>query len=89
MTNRDVVVLKWHLKNGQNLVVTYPVHNNMVKNFKGIGIGDCEYQAETSVQVYELDYPLPMTDGFVHDLLIKSHAWEICKSQNQIIDAFA
>ena len=77
MTKSDVVVLKGHLKNGQNLVITYPAHNNMVKNFIGIGIGDCEYQAETSVQVYELDYPLPMTDGFVHDLLIKSHAWEI------------
>jgi len=77
MTNRDVVVLKGHLKNGQNLVVTYPVHNQMVKNFIGVGIGDCEYEADTSVQVYELDYPLPMTDGFVQDLLTNSHAWEI------------
>ena len=77
MTNRDVVVLKGHLKNGQNLVITYPAHNNMVKNFIGIGIGDCEYVADTSVQVYELDYKLPMTDEFVQDLLINSHAWEI------------
>jgi hypothetical protein len=49
----------------------------MVKNFIGIGIGDCEYVADTSVQVYELDYKLPMTDEFVQDLLINSHAWEI------------
>ena len=32
---------------------------------------------DTSVQVYDLDYKLPMTDDFVQDLLIKSHAWEI------------
>ena len=77
MTSTDVVVLKGHLKNGQNLVITYPAHNNMVKNFIGIGIGDCEYAADTSVQVYDLDYKLHMTDEFVQDLLIKSHAWEI------------
>ena len=77
MTKSDVVVLKGHLKNGQNLVVTYPVHNNMVKNFIGIGIGDCEYQAETSVQVYELDYSKPMTDEFVLSLLTDSHGWVI------------
>ena len=77
MTSTGVVVLKGHLKNGQNLVITYPAHNTMVKNFLGIGIGDCEYAADTSVQVYDLDYKLPMTDEFVQDLLIKSHAWEI------------
>ena len=77
MTNTDVVVLKGHLKNGQNLVITYPSHNTMVKNFIGIGIGDCEYKADTSVNVYQLDYNLPMTDDFVQDLLTKSHAWEI------------
>ncbi len=77
MTKTDVVVLKGHLKNGQNLVITYPAHNNMVKNFIGVGIGDCEYEADTSVQVYELDYNLPMTDEFVQDLLINSYAWEI------------
>tara|TARA_Y100000310_G_scaffold172915_1_gene173018 strand:- start:1955 stop:2326 length:372 start_codon:yes stop_codon:yes gene_type:complete len=77
MTKTDVVILKGYLKNGQNLVITYPAHNNMVKNFIGIGIGDCEYDADTSVQVYELDYNLPMTDEFVQDLLVNSHAWEI------------
>ena len=77
MTNRDVVVLKGYLKNEQNLVITYPAHNHMVKNFIGIGIGDCEYEAETSVQVYELDYNQPMSEEFVFDLLTKSHAWEI------------
>tara|TARA_R110000824_G_scaffold231782_1_gene419658 strand:- start:244 stop:615 length:372 start_codon:yes stop_codon:yes gene_type:complete len=77
MTKTDVVVLKGHLKNGQNLVITYPSHNTMVKNFIGIGIGDCEYEADTAVNVYQLDYNLPMTDDFVQDLLTKSHAWEI------------
>ncbi len=77
MSNRDVVILKGHLKNGQNLVLTYPSHNKMVKNFIGIGMGDCEMEAESSVQVYELDYNLPMSDEFVQDLLTTSHAWEI------------
>jgi len=77
MTNKDVVILKGELKNGHNLVITYPAHNNIIKNFIGIGIGDCEYAADTSIQVYELDYTLPMTDDFVQDLLINSHAWEI------------
>jgi hypothetical protein len=49
----------------------------MVKNFIGIGMGDCEMEAESSVQVYELDYNLPMSDEFVQDLLTTSHAWEI------------
>jgi len=77
MSNRDVIILKGHLKNGQNLVLTYPSHNKMVKNFIGIGMGDCEMEAESSVQVYELDYNLPMSDEFVQDLLTTSHAWEI------------
>ena len=77
MTSKDVVVLKGHLKNGQNLVITYPAHNHAVRNFIGIGIGDSEYRADSAVQVYDLDYNLPMTDDFVQDLLIKSHAWEI------------
>ena len=77
MINSDVVILKGYLKNEQNLVITYPSHNHMVRNFIGIGIGDCEYEAETSVQVYELDYNLPMNEEFVFDLLTKSHAWEI------------
>jgi hypothetical protein len=77
MSQKDVVVLKGHLKNDQDLILTYPSHNHMVKNFIGIGIGDCEYQAETSVQVYELDYNQPMTEEIVLDLLTTSHAWEI------------
>jgi hypothetical protein len=77
MSQKDVVVLKGHLKNGYNLIITYPSHNNMVKNFIGIGIGDCEYTAETSVKVYELDYNLPITDNFLQGLLVNSHAWEI------------
>ena len=77
MSQKDVVVLKGHLKNDQDLILTYPAHNHMVRNFIGVGIGDCEYTAETSVQVYELDYTLPMTEEFVLDLLTNSHAWEI------------
>ena len=77
MTNKDVVILKGEVKNGDSLVITYPAHNNNIKNFIGIGIGDCEYAADTSIQVYELDYNLPMTDDFVQDFLTKSHAWEI------------
>jgi hypothetical protein len=77
MSQKDVVVLKGHLKNDQDLILTYPAHNHMVRNFIGVGIGDCEYTAETSVQVYELDYNLPMTEEFVLDLLTTSHAWEI------------
>ena len=77
MSQKDVVVLKGYLKNDQDLILTYPAHNHMVRNFIGVGIGDCEYTAETSVQVYELDYTLPMTEEFVLDLLTNSHAWEI------------
>ena len=77
MSQKDVVILKGHLKCGQSLVLTYPVHNGMVRNFIGVGIGYCDYKADTSVEVYELDYNLPMTDEFVIDLLTKSHAWEI------------
>ena len=77
MSQNDVVVLKGHLKDDQSLVLTYPVYNGRVRNFIGVGIGYCDYKADTSVEVYELDYNLPMTDDFVIDLLTKSHAWEI------------
>ena len=77
MSARDVIVFKGYLNNQDTLIITYPAHNSMVKNFIGIGIGDCDYKADSSVQVYELDYNLPLTDDFVFDLLTNSHAWEI------------
>ena len=77
ITHREVAVLKGQLNNGDSLIITYPTSNHAVKNFIGIGISDREYLAETTVQVYELDYNLPMTDEFVLSLLTDSHGWDI------------
>ena len=77
MSNRDVAVFKGHLKNGDSLVITYPTINRVIRNFIGVGIGDCDYKADSSVQIYDLDYPKPMTDDFMFSLLTESHAWEI------------
>ena len=77
MSNRDVAVFKGHLNNGDSLVLTYPTINRVIRNFIGVGIGDCDYKADSSVQIYDLDYPKPMTDAFMFSLLTESHAWEI------------
>ena len=77
MAHRDVAVYKGYLDSGDSLIITYPTSNHAVRNFIGIGIADCDYTEDTSVQVYELDYNQPMTDEFVFDLLVKSHGWTI------------
>jgi len=77
MSHQHIVLYKGHLDNGDSLVITYPALNNAVKNFIGIGIADCDYRADTNVQVYELDYNQPMTDDFVLNLLTQSHGWDI------------
>jgi hypothetical protein len=77
MSNRDVAVFKGYLKNGDSLVITYPTINRVIRNFIGVGIGDCDYKADSSVQIYDLDYPKHMTDDFMFSLLTESHAWEI------------
>tara|TARA_R110002020_G_scaffold368411_1_gene580252 strand:+ start:667 stop:1038 length:372 start_codon:yes stop_codon:yes gene_type:complete len=77
MSNRDVAIFKGYLKNDDNIIITYPVSNHVIKNFIGVGIGDCEYTADGSVQVFDLDYPKRMTDDFMFSLLTDSYAWEI------------
>lgn len=77
ISNKEVAVFKGHLNNGDFLIITYPTSNHMIKNFIGIGISSREYSADTSVQVYELDYNEPMTDEFVFNLLTESHGWDI------------
>ena len=77
MVNKSVAVFKGYLKNGDSLILTYPTSNHAIKNFVGIGIGDCDHKADTSVQVYDLDYNLPMNDDFLFSLLVERHAWEI------------
>tara|TARA_Y100000310_G_C20645362_1_gene796263 strand:- start:1059 stop:1442 length:384 start_codon:yes stop_codon:yes gene_type:complete len=77
VSHREIAVLKGQLNNGDSLTITYPTSNHAVKNFIGIGISDCEYLADTNVQVYELDYNEPMTDEFVLSLLEDSHGWDI------------
>ena len=75
--HKHIALYKGYLDNGDSLVLTYPTSNNAVKNFIGIGIADCDYRADTNVQVYELDYNQPMTDDFVLNLLTQSHGWDI------------
>ena len=77
MSNNDVAVFKGYLKNGDSIAITYPCSNQLLKNFVGIGIGDCDYKAENRVQVFDLDYNMPMDDYFLFSLLVDSHAWEI------------
>ena len=77
IANREIVIFKGCLNNGSFLIITYPTSNHAVKNFIGIGMNEREYLADTNVQVYELDYNLPMTDEFVLSLLTDSHGWDI------------
>lgn len=77
LSHQHIVLYKGYLDNGDSLILTYPAFNNSVKNFIGIGIADCDYGADTNVQVYELDYDQPMTDDFVFNLLTQSHGWDI------------
>jgi len=77
MSYRDVVVFKGYLNNGDSLVLTYPSTNRVITNFLGVGIGDCDIKADSSIQIYDLDYPHRMTDAFMFSLLTESHAWEI------------
>ena len=78
----EICVFKGHLKNGDNMVLTYPRNGQIdgalvINNFIGLGVADCEYSAETNVAVYDLDYNKPMDDDFFLDLLQNSYGWEI------------
>ena len=42
-----------------------------------MGLGYCDYVAQTHVVVYDLDYNKPMTDEFFLSLLQDSYGWEI------------
>ncbi len=77
MSHTHIALYKGYLENGDTLIITYPTSNDNIRNFIGIGIADCDYKADTSVQVYNLDYNKPMTDDYVLDLLIQSHGWDI------------
>jgi hypothetical protein len=78
----EICVFEGYLKNGDSLLLTYPRNASMggtlvVKNFIGMGVGDCDYTAQTNVDVYNLDYNQPMTDEFFLSLLEDSYGWEI------------
>ena len=77
VSNKEIAILRGHLKRGHLLLITYPTSNHAVKNFIGVSIADREYLLDKNVQVYELDYTEPMTDNFIFDLLVKSHGWVI------------
>jgi len=78
----DICLFKGHLKNGDNMILTYPRNASIdgslvIKNFIGVGVGQCEYVSESNVNIYPLDYNKPMDDVFFFDLLEKSYGWEI------------
>ena len=78
----EICIFKGYLKNGDHMVLTYPRNGQLdgtivVRNFIGMGVGNCEYKSETNVVVYNLDYNKPMTDDFFIDLLENSYGWEI------------
>ena len=78
----EICVFKGHLKNGDNMVLTYPKNATMdgrlmIKNFIGIGVGECEFKSEHNVVVFNLDYNRPMDDDFFLSLLQDSYGWEI------------
>lgn len=78
----EISIFKGHLKNKDNLVLTYPNNASLdgrliVKNFIGLGVGESEFQAEHNVTVYNLDHNKPMNDDFFLSLLQDSYGWEI------------
>jgi len=75
--HKEIALYKGYLKNGDHIIITYPTFNRIIKNFIAIGIHEREISAELNVEVYELDYNLPMTDDFVLSLLSDSHGWDI------------
>ena len=77
MAHREVAVYKGVLKNGYSLSIIHPTSNHAVNNFLGIGINEREILADLNVQIYELDYMLPMTVDFLFNLLTESHGWDI------------
>ena len=78
----EICVFEGYLKNGDSIILTYPRNASLdgtlvVKNFIGMGLGECDYHAQTHVVVYDLDYNKPMTDEFFLSLLQDSYGWEI------------
>ena len=78
----EICVFEGYLKNGDSIILTYPRNASLdgtlvVRNFIGMGLGECDYHAQTHVVVYDLDYNKPMTDEFFLSLLQDSYGWEI------------
>tara|TARA_R100001230_G_C5676377_1_gene182128 strand:- start:28 stop:417 length:390 start_codon:yes stop_codon:yes gene_type:complete len=78
----EICIFEGYLKNGDSILLTYPRNASLdgtivVKNFIGMGVGECDYDAQIHVVVYDLDYNKPMTDEFFLSLLQDSYGWEI------------